>query len=914
MPGAGFRTPQNNAPNGSSPGSGSAMALSLSPEEELLAIQEELRSRGKDLETALEAPTARELVGGIDYSQFHMDPVGFCRDVLKAHLWSKQREIIEAIRDGRRVSVRSSHGVGKCIRLNSRIPLVDGRVVEAKDLVGTWVPLLAFSKDGQQVPAVATASDNGMQPCLRLRTEGGREIEGTYNHPLQVASLEYQVNPHRRARLPKPQGWKNLEDIQPGDLVLVPTRLEIQGSERRPIEEVKFCAYMLGDGGSTGGQITFTQEPGKVREEFLDLLSSWDCKARCYKDICLYVSGVVRGENKALTLMREWDLKGKLSKEKTFPDWVWGLPNDQLALFLNRLFACDGYAYINNIGGYSGKHRRGFIGITLASEGMIRDVEMAFLRLGISGHVCKKKAKFQDKEFDAWEWSISEASQVLRFASSVGIFGKEAAVEKVAELAQSLNSRYAIKWPFLNAPEGFRWEKAASVEEIGLHPTVAITVPDYETYITTFVEHNSFVAACAAIWYLFTRPGSIVITTAPTARQVNDILWRELRQMIVTARLPGRLLNTKLEIHEKWYAEGLSTDDPNKFTGFHAPDILVICDEAAGIAQAIYDAMKGLLTTERARVLLIGNPTEVSGTFFDSHHHMRHRWTTIHIDAKDSPNFTGEPCPPEVLEQLVNRVWWDEMLDDYGSEDHPLFQIRVRGNFPGQSEDTLIPLPLLIRAEALIPTVEDFYDPEYLLDEEPVVAALDPARSGGAENAICVRKGSNILLQTAFHFSKEDAAKPLTMIAAGRFQDICQGFAPDVWRVDANGLGAGIADRLIELGLIVDRYNSGNSAINKDRFVYQRDEDYWNFRERLEAGRVGNLLDEKCRGQLAAIKYTWDSHSRITVESKKAMKARGIPSPDRADAAVMAFKPALLFQSAPEVGGRREELDSYQVL
>jgi phage terminase large subunit len=425
---------------------------------------------------------------------------------------------------------------------------------------------------------------------------------------------------------------------------------------------------------------------------------------------------------------------------------------------------------------------------------------------------------------------------------------------------------------------------------------------------------KSWVAAAAAIWFLYSHPGSVVITTAPTARQVVDVIWRELRDAITANNLPGRLLTSKLEVRERWYAEGLSTDDADKFTGFHAPHILVICDEAAGISQAIYDAMRGLLTTVGARLLLIGNPTSTSGTFHASHHEQRDRWKTIQISSLDTPNFTGEEVPDEVRSQLIDQVWYGDMLADYGSEEHPLFQVRVLGKFPGQGEDTFIPLWLVMRATEKVEVVEDWYDPEFLADYEPVVAALDPARSGGAENAICIRKGPNILLQTGFRFSKEDQNQPLTMVAAGRFQALAAPFEPTIWRVDANGLGAGIADRLQELGLMVDRYNAGASPIDKSRFVLARDEDWWNFKQRLEASKVGGLISEKTKGQLTAVKYTWDSHSRIMIESKKAMKARGLPSPDHADAVVMCFKPSLILPNSPMAGGSRPEVDSYRVL
>jgi phage terminase large subunit len=70
-------------------------------------------------------------------------------------------------------------------------------------------------------------------------------------------------------------------------------------------------------------------------------------------------------------------------------------------------------------------------------------------------------------------------------------------------------------------------------------------------------------AAWATLWFLLTRPGSIVITTAPTAHQVRDLLWRRLRTAFANAKvpLPGRCLTDRLELGADWYAMGIATDE-----------------------------------------------------------------------------------------------------------------------------------------------------------------------------------------------------------------------------------------------------------------------------------------------------------------------------------------------------------------
>jgi hypothetical protein len=94
-------------------------------------------------------------------------------------------------------------------------------------------------------------------------------------------------------------------------------------------------------------------------------------------------------------------------------------------------------------------------------------------------------------------------------------------------------------------------------------------------------------AAETCLWFLFTHPNSYVITTAPTARQMESILWAEIGSLYNNAKVPlgGRLLRTSLTLDEKWFALGLSTDEGDRFQGFHAENILLIMDEAPAVEQ-----------------------------------------------------------------------------------------------------------------------------------------------------------------------------------------------------------------------------------------------------------------------------------------------------------------------------------------
>ena len=123
--------------------------------------------------------------------------------------------------------------------------------------------------------------------------------------------------------------------------------------------------------------------------------------------------------------------------------------------------------------------------------------------------------------------------------------------------------------------------------------------------------------------------------------------------------------------------------------------------------------------------------------------------------------------------------------------------------------------------------------------------------------------------------------------------------------IDVPGVGGGVVDRLIELGLPITPYNGGEAPIDKERFVNARAEDFWTLRELFEAGEIDIDPDyDKLAAQLGSIKWTVDSRRRIKIESKDDMRKRGMPSPDRADTVAMAF-------SGRAQGGSQVDVESH---
>ena len=206
---------------------------------------------------------------------------------------------------------------------------------------------------------------------------------------------------------------------------------------------------------------------------------------------------------------------------------------------------------------------------------------------------------------------------------------------------------------------------------------------------------KTYSAGRLALWFLLCYPLATVITTAPTHKQVEELLWRELRSAYTNAKTPlgGKLTRTKLDFQEqtgkKWFALGFSTkpdtvtSEATAFQGYHNEHILVIFDEAAGIVMQIWKAAQHLLTAGLTRMLVIGNPTSPTGEFAEALE-PGSKWNVINISVKDTPNFKEGR---EVIPGLAGREYEEDIRTKYGEESNE-YKIRILGQKPDYSEQT----------------------------------------------------------------------------------------------------------------------------------------------------------------------------------------------------------------------------------
>ena len=393
--------------------------------------------------------------------------------------------------------------------------------------------------------------------------------------------------------------------------------------------------------------------------------------------------------------------------------------------------------------------------------------------------------------------------------------------------------------------------------------------------------HGTGKDACASwliLWFMTTRPYSKVVCTAPTNRQLADILWSELSKWLRRSIFRDEIIlqqDKMFHTHspKEWWCRAVSPsvkaskeEQAETLAGFHGDHLLIVADEASGIPDPVFIPLEGAMTQRDNLVLLIGNMTRNIGYFYDTHfdHNQAIKWNRLHWDSRESENV--EPGYPQY------------MSEKYG-EDSNVFRIRVAGDPPLEDDKTFIPLAWAMSC----------IDNEILVaEDEPVYLGVDVARYGDDSSIILPRQGLKIHPWTTFQGLN-------TIDLGGHVLEALRETNSEGIGIDEIGVGAGLVDWLYKLPGASKRVFGVNVAMkssDKMRFHRLRDELWWNVREKCRlrsywfpggSSKERQMSDELCN-ELASLFYDFDNNGAYVVESKRLAKARGIKSPNIGDA------------------------------
>lgn len=382
---------------------------------------------------------------------------------------------------------------------------------------------------------------------------------------------------------------------------------------------------------------------------------------------------------------------------------------------------------------------------------------------------------------------------------------------------------------------------------------------------------KSSAVAMAAIWHVLMRVPSKTVVTAPTSAQLFDACFAEMKNIAKKLKPPFddllEIKSDRIELKSSPESTFISCrtsrqEQPEALAGVHSPSTLLLADESSGIPESVFEAASGSMSGIHATTVLTGNPTRNTGFFYDTHNRLKENWYTMHVSCIDSKR---------VSDDFVN-----DMKNRYG-EDSPAYHVRVLGNFPPSESDTVIPVALIDHA----------MKNDIKVHEDTVsIWALDVARQGNDSSVLCKRQGPIIHPLTVWN--NLDLMQ-LSGAVKAEYDAVSSSKKPVEVIVDSVGMGAGVLDRLRELGLPARGLNVSERSMQKETYINLRAELWFKCKAWLEGMDVKIPHDDRLWAELAAPRYHFTSSGKIQVESKEAMKKRGINSPDRADAVCLSL-------------------------
>ena len=390
---------------------------------------------------------------------------------------------------------------------------------------------------------------------------------------------------------------------------------------------------------------------------------------------------------------------------------------------------------------------------------------------------------------------------------------------------------------------------------------------------------KSALVSWLVIWMLSTRIGSTTIVSANSETQLRSVTWAEITKWLAlslnshwfevsaTRVMPAKWLTELVERDLKkgtryWGVEGRlwSEENPDAYAGVHNFDgVMLIFDEASGISDAIWAVAAGFFTenTPNRFWMAFSNPRRNTGYFYEAFNAKRDFWRNKVVDARSVEG--------------TDKAVYEQIIQEYGP-DSVQAHVEVYGEFPSAGDDQFIPVYLVDDATQR---------PRYKDASAPIIIGVDPARFGADATVIAVRQGRD--LNVIKRYRGDD-----TMEIVGRVIEAIDEFNPTLVVIDEGGLGAGIVDRLKEQRYKqVKGVNFGNKSTKPIMYGNKRAEMWGNMREWLKTASVPT--DKLLKSDLTSPKVKPDSKGTIFLEGKKEMKARGLASPDAADAIAVTF-------------------------
>lgn len=394
------------------------------------------------------------------------------------------------------------------------------------------------------------------------------------------------------------------------------------------------------------------------------------------------------------------------------------------------------------------------------------------------------------------------------------------------------------------------------------------------------------IVAWMILWFALTNDIDIdwkIPVTASSWRQLSKFAWPEVRkwsQRLNWGKIGRAPFNMRIEmtystLHmQTGEAFAMSSDNPVMIEGAHASRMLYVFDESKEIPAATWDSAEGAFSAGDCYWLSVSTPGEPQGRFYEiqAHRPGLQDWHIKHVTLAEA-----------MAAGRVSADWAKAREEQWGVES-AVYQNRVMGEFASSEGDGVIPLSWVEKAN------ERWLEWKDSGEELPFkTVGADIARSGEDKTVFALRRG-NVITEMR-RFSKQD-----TMQTVGKLKGILEAYNGRAV-VDVIGVGAGVVDRLKEMGHEVTAFNAGERTDFKDTsgelgFVNCRSASWWHLRELLDPDSDSGIAlppDDILTGDLVSPHWKVTSGGKIQIEAKEDIKERIGRSTDDGDAVCMAF-------------------------
>ena len=456
-------------------------------------------------------------------------------------------------------------------------------------------------------------------------------------------------------------------------------------------------------------------------------------------------------------------------------------------------------------------------------------------------------------------------------------------------------------------------EQKAIIESVQHNPMTAVA--------SGTSRGKDFVSACACLCFMYLTPrfgyhniltkNTKVAMTAPTARQVKNIMTPEVRRLFRAAQiLPGRLVSDDIRTeYEEWYLTGFKAGDDNAeaWSGFHAYNTMFAVTEASGISETTFNAIEGNLQGN-SRLLIVFNPNVTTG--YAARAMKSDRFTKFRLSSLNAENVVKKKLiiPGQVdYEWVKDKVFnwcspigktdFNEGEGDFHWEGgiyrpNDLFRVKVLGMFPKVSEDVLIPYEWIEIANNRWREMQL----EGFTPKKSLRLGVDVAGMGRDDSVLCSRYGNYV---SSFE-AHQSAGTADHMHVAGMALAHLRENGSKAY-VDTIGEGAGVFSRLQELGLrnvysckFSENARGLTDVTGQYEFANMRAYCYWAVRDWLNP--KNNFLPalppcDKLTEEATETHWKFQSNGSIIIEPKDKIKERIKRSSDYFDSLANTFYP-----------------------